>query len=90
LSHELIVSHAQITAPIVATKLYPHQKQALSFLLDREKEIEVPAKDKKGEKPTMVSLWQRVNDTYGHCVAWQNAVSDLQITGDRPPPQARG
>ncbi|GAA6017033.1 hypothetical protein JCM11491_006136 [Sporobolomyces phaffii] len=76
--------------PIVSTKLYPHQKQALSFLLDREKEIEVPKQDRKGDKPTMVSLWQRVNDTYGKCVAWQNVVSDLQITGDRPPPQARG
>lgn len=78
------------TAPIVSTKLYPHQKQALSFLLDREKAVDIPDKDKKGEKPTMVSLWQRVSDPYGNCVAWRNVVSDLQITGTRPPPQARG
>ncbi|GAA5833114.1 hypothetical protein JCM3766R1_001399 [Sporobolomyces carnicolor] len=81
----------QVTPPpIVSTKLYPHQKQALSFLLDREKEIEIPAKVPPGEKPTMVSLWQRVNDSYGKCMGWQNVVTDLQISGDRPPPQARG
>ncbi|GAA5987310.1 hypothetical protein JCM5350_008142 [Sporobolomyces pararoseus] len=81
----------QVTPPpVVSTKLYPHQKQALSFLLDREKEIEIPAKDPPGKEPMMVSLWQRVNDTYGKCIAWQNVVSDLRISGNRPPPQARG
>ncbi|GAA5901516.1 uncharacterized protein JCM6883_000238 [Sporobolomyces salmoneus] len=81
----------QVTPPpVVSTKLYPHQKQALSFLLDREKEIEIPAQDPAGGKPLMVSLWQRVNDTYGRCVAWQSVVTDLQISGTRPPPQARG
>ncbi|GAA6064182.1 hypothetical protein JCM10212_002924 [Sporobolomyces blumeae] len=80
----------QVEPPsMVSTKLYPHQKQALSFLLDREKEVEIPARDKKGS-PTMVSLWKRVSDPYGRCIAWSNAVSDLQVSGERPPPQARG
>ncbi|GAA5930136.1 uncharacterized protein JCM15063_004725 [Sporobolomyces koalae] len=81
----------QVTPPpIVSTKLYPHQKQALSFLLDREKEVQVPKRDARGEKPTMVSLWERASDTYGKCIGWKNVVSDLEIKGDRPPPQARG
>jgi hypothetical protein len=37
-----------------------------------------------------VSLWQRVNDTYGRGVGWKNLVTDLEIKGGRAPPQARG
>ncbi|GAA5994527.1 uncharacterized protein JCM10292_002114 [Rhodotorula paludigena] len=75
--------------PIVATTLYPHQKQALSFLLDREKIVEIPPRDEKG-KPTMVSLWERISDTYGRPRGWRSVVTDLEIEGERPPPQARG
>mgnify|MGYP006886186970 CR=1 FL=1 len=77
-------------APIVATKLYPHQKQALSFLLDRETLVEVPERDPPGSKATMVALWERISDTYGRPKGWRSVVTDLQIDGVRPPPQARG
>ncbi|GAA5893228.1 hypothetical protein JCM8208_004381 [Rhodotorula glutinis] len=76
--------------PIVATKLYPHQKQALSFLLDRETLVDVPERDKRGDKPTMVALWERISDTYGRPKGWKSVVTDLQIEGVKPPPQARG
>ncbi|BGP47440.1 hypothetical protein JCM10450v2_003292 [Rhodotorula kratochvilovae] len=76
--------------PIVATKLYPHQKQALAFLLDRETLIDVPDRDPRGSKPTMVALWERISDTYGRPKGWRSVVTDLQIEGVKPPPQARG
>ncbi|BGO90936.1 hypothetical protein NBRC10512_002311 [Rhodotorula toruloides] len=76
--------------PIVSTPLYPHQKQALSFLLDREKLIDVPPQDRPGQEPTVVSLWKRISDPYGRPTGWQNLVTDLHIAGARPPPQARG
>ncbi|GAA6055900.1 hypothetical protein JCM3770_002351 [Rhodotorula araucariae] len=76
--------------PIVATKLYPHQKQALAFLLDRETLVDVPDRDPRGSKPTMVALWERVSDTYGRPMGWKSVVTDLQIQGVKPPPQARG
>ncbi|BGP24045.1 DNA repair protein rad5 [Rhodotorula toruloides] len=76
--------------PIVSTPLYPHQKQALSFLLDREKLTDVPERDPPGQEPTVVSLWKRISDPYGRPTGWQNLVTDLHIAGARPPPQARG
>ncbi|KZV93796.1 hypothetical protein EXIGLDRAFT_612562 [Exidia glandulosa HHB12029] len=45
-------------APDVATKLYPHQKKALTFLLEREREITQP----NGQHS---SLWKRRRDRYG-------------------------
>ncbi|BGP31413.1 hypothetical protein JCM10296v2_003177 [Rhodotorula toruloides] len=81
----------EVTPPaIVSTPLYPHQKQALSFLLDREKLIDVPPQDRPGQEPTVVSLWKRISDPYGRPTGWQNLVTDLHIAGARPPPQARG
>lgn len=74
---------------IVSTKLYPHQKQALSFLLDRERLVEVPATGKAGED-IIVSLWRRKLDTYDRPVAWMNVVADIEIKGAPPPPQASG
>ncbi|GAA5920321.1 hypothetical protein JCM1841_004530 [Sporobolomyces salmonicolor] len=76
--------------PIVATRLYPHQKQALSFLLDREKLVEITDRDPRGGPPAMVSLWERRSDPYGKVVGWSNVVTDLTISGAKPPPQARG
>ncbi|SCV70683.1 BQ2448_3445 [Microbotryum intermedium] len=75
--------------PMVTTKLYPHQKQALSFLLDRERIHEVPEKDERG-KPTIVSLWSRESNPYGQPVGWKSVVADLRISGPEPPPQTRG
>ncbi|GAA5861119.1 hypothetical protein JCM3774_002196 [Rhodotorula dairenensis] len=76
--------------PIVSTTLYPHQKQALAFLLDRESLVKIPEKDVKGQPPAMVSLWERKSDPYGQVRGWTNLVTDLEIPGPRPPPQARG
>lgn len=78
------------TAPIVTTPLYPHQKQALSFLLDRESLQPIPERDIPGEEPTMISLWQRLSDTYGKPKGWKNILSGLEIEGQEGPPQARG
>ncbi|GAA5986834.1 hypothetical protein JCM10908_000916 [Rhodotorula pacifica] len=81
----------QVTPPpIVSTTLYPHQKQALAFLLDRETLVKIPEKDVQGQPPAMVSLWQRKSDPYGKVKGWTNLVTDLEIPGERPPPQARG
>ncbi|KAK4057785.1 hypothetical protein OIO90_001004 [Microbotryomycetes sp. JL221] len=75
----------------VRTKLYPHQKQALSFLLDREKLQKITDRDPKGGgKPTRVSLWERQQDPFGRVRGWKNLVSDLEIAGESPPPQTRG
>ncbi|SCZ99378.1 BZ3500_MvSof-1268-A1-R1_Chr7-2g09506 [Microbotryum saponariae] len=84
-----VPDHDLHTAPMVTTKLYPHQKQALSFLLDRERIHEVPEKDERG-KPTILSLWSRESNPYGQPVGWKSVVADLSISGPEPPPQTRG
>ena len=38
----------------------------------------------------MVALWERISDTYGRPKGWRSVVTDLQIEGVKPPPQARG
>lgn len=76
-------------APTIATKLYPHQKQALSFLLDRERIIDVPATATPNDE-TIVALWKRKLDPYNRPVGWMNVVADLEIKGAAAPPQPRG
>ncbi|GAA5859731.1 hypothetical protein JCM8547_007003 [Rhodosporidiobolus lusitaniae] len=77
--------------PIVATPLYPHQKQALSFLLDRESVVPIPPTDPPGGPPTIVSLWKREMNLMGtRTIGWKSLVSDLRMEGERGPPQARG
>ncbi|GAA5976261.1 hypothetical protein JCM11641_001097 [Rhodosporidiobolus odoratus] len=81
----------EVTPPsIVSTPLYPHQKQALSFLLDREDLPVVPARDKPGKPGFILGLWQRVNDPYGRVKGWRSLVSDIEVQGERAPPQSRG
>lgn len=75
---------------MISTRLYPHQKQALSFLLDRERLVPVLPVQKGIPDTTTVSLWQRKLDIYGRVVGWINLVTDLEIAGDVPPPQCRG
>jgi SWI/SNF-related matrix-associated actin-dependent regulator of chromatin subfamily A3 len=81
----------------VTTKLYPHQKQALSFLLDRERgsdpstieaasgvQVLAPADELNG-------LWQSRRNFANRVIGWSNAVvTDFQIDGANPPPQSRG
>ncbi|GAA5829809.1 hypothetical protein JCM11251_007888 [Rhodosporidiobolus azoricus] len=81
----------QVDPPaIVSTPLYPHQKQALSFLLDREAVVQIPPNLPRGEPEPIVSLWQRERNSYGKVVGWTCLVADVKIKGERPPPQARG
>ncbi|KAF4605045.1 hypothetical protein EYR40_003828 [Pleurotus pulmonarius] len=55
----------------VATKLYPHQKKALTFLLDREHEK--PATD------TFASLWKPEVDTDSGRLSWSHVVTKEQV-----------
>lgn len=81
------------------TKLYPHQKQALAFLLDRERLRTVEgvlarknAKDEKSDsvEDELISLWRPRKDLYGRFIGWQHVVTEVEIGSDRPPPQCRG
>ncbi|EKM84208.1 hypothetical protein AGABI1DRAFT_67507 [Agaricus bisporus var. burnettii JB137-S8] len=65
----------------VATKLYPHQKKALTFLLDRERER--PALD--GE---FSSLWRRQLDPMSQRYKWVNLVTEE--TSEEEPKEAKG
>lgn len=64
--------------PNVATNLYPHQKKALTFLLEREKE--------KTSGPNQ--LWKVRKDGFGKPIAWKNAVTDKEI--HREPIECKG
>lgn len=55
--------------PNVATRLYPHQKKALTFILEREQEIEA-----KGS-----SLWQPRKDPAGRIRSWHNVVTQKEV-----------
>ncbi|KDQ30973.1 hypothetical protein PLEOSDRAFT_1054121 [Pleurotus ostreatus PC15] len=55
----------------VATKLYPHQKKALTFLLDREHEK--PAGDK------FASLWKKEMDPMSGHLVWVHVVTKEQV-----------
>ena len=59
----------------IATRLYPHQKKALTFLLDREREI--PVLD------SFSSLWQTRNGT-----SWFNVVTQKEV--NEVPKEAKG
>jgi SWI/SNF-related matrix-associated actin-dependent regulator of chromatin subfamily A3 len=78
------------TADIVTTGLYPHQKQALAFLLEREKLADLPPRDAP-ESEAYVGLWRlkRSDPAY-----WTNVVTGVSVPFSplRPelPPQCRG
>ncbi|WAQ83552.1 hypothetical protein PtA15_3A923 [Puccinia triticina] len=87
---------------MVVTSLYPHQKQALSFMLDREtpklvtpdlksarNATERNALEKEDEE-NLVSLWKKTRDSYGRHVGWMNVVTGIQQIGKQTPPQCRG
>ena len=88
--------------PMVTTKLYPHQKQALAFLIDRERLRSIPdvkarrSKQSNSENMTkeeeeeMISLWRPARDVFGRFVGWHNVITEVEIGSDKPPPQCRG
>lgn len=88
---------------LIKTPLYAHQKQALSFMLDREtlktvtgetaKMIHDPAERKAlvaHDEDNLVSLWKKSRDTYGRHVGWVNVVTGIEQIGVQPPNQCRG
>ena len=59
------------TAPEVATKLYPHQLKALTFLLAREQEL-------GGASQRQTSLWQERVNPLSHQASWINIVTQAE------------
>ncbi|CAE6502799.1 unnamed protein product [Rhizoctonia solani] len=64
----------------VATQLYPHQKEALTFLLEREKELKAP-------KSRAASLWTTRKDSKGR-TTWYNIVTQKETR--REPTECKG
>ncbi|CAA7268014.1 unnamed protein product [Cyclocybe aegerita] len=67
-------------SPEVATKLYPHQKKALTFLLEREREQ--PGAD------GFSSLWQRKIHPLTQRPSWLHLVTQKEVY--EPPQEAKG
>jgi SWI/SNF-related matrix-associated actin-dependent regulator of chromatin subfamily A3 len=74
----------------IQTKLYPHQKKALTFLLDREGEISGPKRDPAAKEPQPIvsrwsdgnsssSLWQVRKDPSGRIMSWMHAVTNREV-----------
>ncbi|CEL53826.1 hypothetical protein RSOLAG1IB_06607 [Rhizoctonia solani AG-1 IB] len=64
----------------VATQLYPHQKEALTFLLEREKEAKAP-------KSRAASLWTTRKDSKGR-TTWYNIVTQKETR--KEPAECKG
>jgi len=56
----------------ISTTLYPHQKKALTFLLERERE----QKDADGNFP---SLWQERRNPVTRQKSWVNVVTQKEV-----------
>ncbi|KDQ19896.1 hypothetical protein BOTBODRAFT_101668 [Botryobasidium botryosum FD-172 SS1] len=65
----------------IATSLYPHQKKALTFLLEREGERPAPS----GKS---ISLWTVRKDQMGNIRSWYNVVTQKEVT--KEPREAKG
>lgn len=74
----------------IQTKLYPHQKKALTFLLEREGEISGPKRDPDTKEPQPLpsrwsdgspssSLWQARKDPGGRIMSWMHAVTNREV-----------
>ncbi|EAU92715.2 DNA repair protein RAD5 [Coprinopsis cinerea okayama7 len=59
-------------SPDVATKLYPHQKKALTFLLERERE-------RCNSDGTYSSLWQKRMHPITRRVSWYHPVTSQEV-----------
>lgn len=80
-----------MTAFDIQTKLYPHQKKALTFLLEREGEISGPKRDRTAKEPQPLpsrwgdgsssssSLWQVRKDPAGRIMSWMHAVTNREV-----------
>jgi SWI/SNF-related matrix-associated actin-dependent regulator of chromatin subfamily A3 len=65
----------------VATKLYPHQKKALTFLLEREQE-------RTGKDGKFSSLWQERVDPMSRRTSWFHIVTQKEVP--QKPEEAKG
>lgn len=68
-------------APEVGTKLYPHQKKALTFLLERERERLCA----NGSYP---SLWNQKHNLFSGRLSWQHTVTSKEVFEE--PREAKG
>lgn len=60
-----------LLAPEVATQLYPHQKKALTFLMEREREV-------KTAEGVYSSMWLMRKTMSGHGV-WTHLVTEKEV-----------
>ncbi|KAF8222127.1 hypothetical protein L208DRAFT_1413871 [Tricholoma matsutake] len=68
-------------SPDVATKLYPHQKKALTFLLEREREH-------LGPDGIFSTLWQLRQNPLSHKKSWFHIVTQKEVFDE--PREAKG
>jgi SWI/SNF-related matrix-associated actin-dependent regulator of chromatin subfamily A3 len=66
----------------VATKLYPHQKKALTFLLEREADPE------KRDINKLPSLWQRRHNPLAQRTSWVHVITQKEMF--EPPKESKG
>ena len=64
--------HDALIGPDIATRLYPHQKKALTFLLERERETFGP----DGRSST---LWQTRRNSQTRTPSWFNIVTQREV-----------
>ncbi|WFD33700.1 1-phosphatidylinositol 4-kinase [Malassezia cuniculi] len=75
--------------PLITTRMYPHQKQAITFLLDREKQRSFDELLVEGEgRAKSVSLWQAGEVRGSVIVQYRNIVT--QTTTKKVPRICRG
>jgi len=67
-------------APEIVTTLYPHQKKALTFLLEREREIS----NREGKS----SLWQTRPNPFSGQTSWFHVVTQKEVYEE--PPDCKG
>jgi len=72
---------SDLLAADVATQLYPHQKKALTFLLERERE-------KVGSDGNYSSLWQKRQHPLSRQISWFHIVTQKEIFEE--PREAKG
>ncbi|KAJ7225691.1 SNF2 family N-terminal domain-containing protein [Mycena pura] len=68
-------------SPDVATRLYPHQKKALTFLLERERE-------KPGSDGKFSSLWQMRTNSVSQRRSWFHTITTKEVFQE--PEEAKG
>lgn len=76
-----VLTMSDLLAADVATQLYPHQKKALTFLLERERE-------KAGADGNYSSLWQKRQHPLSRQISWFHIVTQKEIFEE--PREAKG